>query len=580
METILIYLLKSSGLMIVFYLAYFLLLRKETFFTSNRWFLLAGLFTSVLLPFLFFTKIVWVAPTSNEMVQVPIQTILKKETFEINWFLIIGGAYAVGLLVFLIKFAIDFFSLAKVLKGKQIQHQADFKFVDIKQNTAPFSYFNYIVYNSDLYSTSELENILEHEKVHSAQNHTVDVLIARLFCIIFWYNPFMWWYKKAILQNLEFIADCEATKNIADKKAYQITLLKITTHENCVAITNHFYQSLIKKRIVMLNKNQSKKWNSWKYALVIPALIGFVFLFQIKIIAQEKVSTNVISKQNSNQKAMLVIDKNTTDSSLKQFIIDMKNNDGVTLKISQVKRNSNGEITGIKVSFKDNEGNSGVNQVNSDKPIQPITFAKNTDKDGKTLIGFFTPNHIDKEIRIVSVSGEDVIATQNLQTPQNTQTPQQIITISKSNPIVYINGNRTDENINEIDPEIIASVDVLKGESALKHNKDGVNGVILITTKNITAIPNPPTPPNAPNLIIKAPKIPKPPKAPKGTPSENNEVWKSYEGQMKEYELQIKKMQPDMKNYEESMKVYEEKMKVYEEQMEDYSKKIEELYSK
>jgi hypothetical protein len=63
-----------------------------------------------------------------------------------------------------------------------------------------------------------------------------------------------------MIQNLEFIADKEALKKIADK-AYQLTLLKITTQENCVAITNHFYQSLIKKEY-HVKQNQSKKINS------------------------------------------------------------------------------------------------------------------------------------------------------------------------------------------------------------------------------------------------------------------------------------------------------------------------------
>ena len=168
-----------------------------------------------------------------------------------------------------------------------LKRQADYKFVDTKENLAPFSFFN-TLFTIRLYTATELENILEHEKVHSDQNHTVDVLISRVFCIVFWFNPFVWLYKKAIFQNLEFIADSEATKKITDKKAYQITLLKITTQENCVAITNHFYQSLIKKRIVMLNKNQSKKRNSWKYAIVLPALVAFVIFFQVKVVAQEK----------------------------------------------------------------------------------------------------------------------------------------------------------------------------------------------------------------------------------------------------------------------------------------------------
>jgi hypothetical protein len=77
-------------------------------------------------------------------------------------------------------------------------------------------------------------------------------------------------YKKAMIQNLEFIADSEALKKYPIKKRIRFTLLKITTQDNCVALTNPFYQSLIKKRIVMLNKiNQTKETHG---SMILPAL--------------------------------------------------------------------------------------------------------------------------------------------------------------------------------------------------------------------------------------------------------------------------------------------------------------------
>ena len=198
METLFIYLIKSSGLLATFYLAYIILLRKETFFNSNRWFLLAGLISSVVLPLIVFTKIIWVDPTPDtfDWSKIPITTPNDNEALEINWYLVFAGAYTLGIVVFLMKFVFDFYSLSNVLKGKTIQYQADFKFIDVQENIAPFSYFNCIVYNSSLYNITELENILEHEKIHSIQNHTVDVLISRLFCIVFWFNPMVWFYKK------------------------------------------------------------------------------------------------------------------------------------------------------------------------------------------------------------------------------------------------------------------------------------------------------------------------------------------------------------------------------------------------
>ncbi|MBP4142138.1 M56 family metallopeptidase [Flavobacterium sp. P4023] len=302
MEPLFVYLFKSSGLLVLFYFSYYLLLRKETFFTTNRWFLIVGLCTAVILPLLFYTKIILVEPSVRiiDWTKIPITTINETAVFTINWYLIFAIIYGIGFLLLILRFAFEFYSLKNIFKNKTIQKQADFKFIDTTDNIAPFSYFNTIVYNSSLYNPTELKNIIEHEKIHCEQKHTVDVLISRLFCIVFWFNPFIWFYKKAILQNLEFIADHEATKKIADKKAYQITLLKITTQENCVSLTNHFYQSLIKKRIVMLNKNQSKKRNSWKYAVVIPALIAFVMLFQIKVVAQEKNNPKLENLKTSN----------------------------------------------------------------------------------------------------------------------------------------------------------------------------------------------------------------------------------------------------------------------------------------
>nr|WP_315158005.1 M56 family metallopeptidase [uncultured Flavobacterium sp.] len=523
METIYPYLLKASGLIALFYLAYYFLLRKETFFTANRFFLLAGLGTAVVLPLFYITKIVWVNPTplTFPISELPLQQAAPEKTFEINWYLTAIVIYIVGSALFFIKFGMDYWSLNRVLYKTKAQQQADFKLIDVQEKIAPFSYFNTIVFNSSLYSPSELQSILEHEKVHSEQHHTIDVLIIRFFSIVFWFNPFIWLYQRAILQNLEFIADSEATKRLHDKKAYQMALVKITTHENCVALTNHFYQSLIKKRIVMLNKNQSKKWNSWKYVLILPALIAFVLIFQIKVLAQEKTITNTTTSKSTTEDIILVIDKNTSDAKLKQEAQLMKDLHGITLKISKVKRNANQEITGIKVQFDDKSGNEGTNQVDSDRPISPITFIKNTDSNGKSSIGFYTGKanlrgKISKRMVINSSDDEESNFEYSFSGDEDDVTPPDapsvpdvedvpdapnapkvqiqkrvIVTKSKNGekPIVYINGKRVDTdkdfNLEKVDPNSISSINVLKDKKAIeKYGEQAYNGVIEIQTKN------------------------------------------------------------------------------------------------
>jgi len=516
METLFIYLIKSGGIIGIFYLAYYILLRKETFFNSNRWFLLAGLITSVLLPLLVFTKIVWVDPnpTAFDWSKFPVTIPIENESFEINWYFVFAIVYSIGIAVFLIKLTFDFYSLSKVLKGKIIHKQADFKFIDVNENVAPFSYFNSIVYNSSLYSAKELENILEHEKVHSEQNHTVDVLISRLFCIVFWFNPFVWLYKKAITQNLEFIADSEASKIISDKKAYQMTLLKITTQENCVAITNHFYQSLIKKRIIMLNKNQSKKWNSWKYALVLPLLVAFVFLFQIKVIAQEKVLEPTAvepSKANENSVDIYKINKNTTDVELKEKINALKDKYDVRLAISGVERNSKNELIAIKVDLKKGKEIAKKMDTKGTEAIKTFGIIVSKNENGLLTIDFGTdetainnksvlisPNppsvSTEKEIFIdgSKVSQTEVdklnpneIVTMNVEKNSDKSTIK-IITKKGSNipddAEIYVNGKKiSKEEMENLDQNTIETMIV---------NKDSGKSTIKIITKKGSNIPD------------------------------------------------------------------------------------------
>ena len=622
METLFIYLIKSSGLIGMFYLSYHILLRKETFFNSNRWFLLAGLITSIVLPLVIFTKIVWVdpSPADFDWSKIPVTAPVENEAFEINWYLVFGIVYSIGIFLFLMKFAFDFYSVFKVLKGKTILQQADFKFIDLKENVSPFSYFNFIVYNSSLYSDTELENILEHEKVHSAQNHTVDVLISRLFCIVFWFNPLVWLYKKAMLQNLEFIADSEASKNISDKKSYQLTLLKITTQENCVAITNHFYQSLIKKRIVMLNKNQSNKRNSWKYALLLPLLGAFVFFFQVKVVAQEKalVQTAVeYSKTNENSVVIYKINKNTTDAELKEKTNALKEKYGVTLAFSDVERNSANELTAIKVDLKIGKEISKKMATKGTEAIKTFGIIVSKNENGLLTVDFgtddsainqksvlITPNtpsvSLEKEIFIngSKMSQEDLdkldpneIERMDVDKKSDKGTIR-IVTKKFSKMLndndIYINEEKVDKNeLLFLDQNSIDKMDVNKNEKTIR-----------ITTKTVSQssdgmdIPTPPTPPTPPTFKFKNPKppvFPKAPKAPKGDPIQGDKkAWKEYESQMEEFGKKMETMEPEMKAFEKKMEefdkqmepfntemeAFDKKMKIYEQQMEEYQSKL------
>ena len=526
MQEPLTYLLKSSGLTLMFFLAYHFLLRKETFFTSNRWFLLSGLVTSVILPLFFIKKIVFVEAQkiiSKVVSDTNSQIILNENTIEnstINWFEISLYIYIVIAIILFFKIVYNLYSLVKVFENKEIIKDKNFKVIDTKQNIAPFSFFNYIVLNSSLYTQAELKSILLHEKIHSSQKHSIDVLLINLFTVIFWFNPVLYWYKKAVIQNLEYIADSEAIAQIEDKKSYQMALLKVVSNQNCLSITNHFYQSLIKKRIVMLNKNQSQKRNSWKYAVIIPALIGFVLLFQIKVIAQEK---EAVVKEEKIAKAELIaisIDKNSSDEEMKKDAELMFSTNGIVINYSKIKRNSNGEIIAIQIDYKDKNGNKGKSQTNGDEPIDTITIFKS-----KNSVG----------IR----SGSDNEGT--------------AITD------IFIENSKDDyENLN----------------------------IEYVNIENDEDFPTPPiTPiaPTAPEIIInsiKVPSFPNAPKAPTGSPITNEKEWKKFEKKMEDFQKKMEAIEPEMEAYTKQMSNIDEQMKPFEIEMKKFEKQMKEYHTK
>ncbi|NRS90575.1 hypothetical protein HNQ02_003520 [Flavobacterium sp. 7E] len=489
METIFIYLLKSSGLLALFFISYHLLLRKETFFNSNRWFLLSGLITSVVLPLLVYTKVIWVAPVvSNfDYTTIPLTTAAEQKSIMDYMPLISILIYGFVTALLAAKLLYDFYSLKKLLKGKASYHQADYRLVDTKENLAPFSFFKTIVYNSELYDAIELENILEHEKVHSDQSHTLDVLISRAFCIIFWFNPFVWLYKKAVLQNLEFIADSEATKKLTNKKAYQITLLKITTQENCDAITNHFYQSLIKKRIVMLNKNQSRKRNSWKYAVVLPALVAFVLMFQINVIAQEKPqeAKEEPSMGNLDLKMALHVTSLSTEKGLNTQKEYFEKEYGLVIAFSGIKTNSNNEITAIKVALTDNKGTEKEQQIKGNKAIAPFDIFAEIKSGVLIDFGFATPN-MEELARMMKSSKNSGL---NIKKEEGFYTITDFKKEGKAY-LILVNGlaQSTDDHIKiPIDNEILSSNILDPIEAEKKYGSKGKNGVIEITTGTTSA---------------------------------------------------------------------------------------------
>ena len=535
MENLLIYFLKVNGLIVLFYLMYVLFLRKETFFTSNRWYLISGLVLSLLLPLVTFTKTIWIEPEPivyenvKPIINTTFETIPVEET-PFDWTLLVIGAYSAIVGLVLLKIGIELISFYKKIQKQNKQKESDYTLVNSNSAENPFSFFSYIVINRDMFTEEELQHILMHESIHVKQKHSFDVLIGKVFCAIFWVNPIIWFYRKAMLQNLEFIADNETFQQIENKYLYQKTLLKVVTHQHNLSITNQFYQSLIKKRIVMLHTNQSHKKNVWKYATILPLLVGFMLLFQIETVAQVK---------ENPQKAHAVKveaigfswDKNATDEELKSDAEQLKSQ-GIDYKFSKIKRNKNGEIIAIKIEFNDGKGNKGVKEIKGDEPIEPIYFSAEEGKIGFTAEPDYSDYVVDEklskqfgtEIKVKMVKVTDEVDFPELPTPPTPPT----------HPFEDLMDAPTPPDFPEV-PDFPSNMDDKKAME--KYEK-----AMVSFEKKMKSI---------------EPKM------------------KEFEKKMEVYEKEIKRKEPDMKKFEEEMKIFEQKMKVFEKEMEVYEKEIE-----
>ena len=458
------YLLKASGLIVVFYLFYKLLLQRDTFFKHSRWFLMLGLSLALIIPLFVFPVYIEYYAQSN--VNLPnlttgdiIATASNSSLAAVDYVVII---YTLGVTFFMIRFLFQMVSLALVLTRNKKEKRGSYTFVQTQTEISPFSFFKWIAYNPEHFTSVELEQIIAHEKVHACQYHSIDVLICQLISIAFWFNPFIWLYNKEVKQNLEFLADQETVISEGCKKTYQYTLLKTSVLNPQLALSNNFYNSSVKKRIVMLGKSRSKKVNQLKYLLTIPFITMFIMCFNAQEVAVYKDIPEMNSHIEYGDISEVFISKESSDYELEltnAYLATM----GHTFKAANVKRNDDYLITSIDLSVS-NQHTTAHFTSKGGQPISTIKITTNK-KSNSISIGNSADNVFDY-IRAFDAA--------KLQTGKN--------------PLIVIDGEIigrlefTGFTIHSLD---INSLNAVTGKEALdKYGDEGNGGVIEITNKS------------------------------------------------------------------------------------------------
>lgn len=312
---LLTYLLKVSACTVLFFAFYLLVLRRLTFFKTNRFYLLVTLLLSFIIPTLNFTierevpaaAVVFDQPTIGNQetevsqIQIPNQIAyspIAEESFD--WYAVLPYLYFGIVACLLIIATWRILQLVKHTKNGA-ERINGLKIVSKTNGFTNCSFFNYVFIDNKNLTEAELQVLLKHERVHAQQLHSVDKVLLIIAKAFLWFNPVVYLYDKALEQAHEYEAD-EATSRSFGTEQYANLLLRLAIAKSEMPLMNNFVKSPIKARIKMLFNSKSKNMKKLMYLLAVPVGLGLLWGFTVKVV---EVSTSIT---NNEKPFTLVLD--------------------------------------------------------------------------------------------------------------------------------------------------------------------------------------------------------------------------------------------------------------------------------
>jgi TonB family protein len=286
MDNLLLYLVKVSAGTTMLYLCYLLLFRKDTFYLRNRILLILILILPVFFPFI---KIPVVK--SNIVFADPVNTTANFDfsgtsavsafpgaSDSFDYIRIFTVIYFVVTALLMIRILISLISTYRIIRQGTINRSHFPKVIISENQISPFSFFPYAVIPAEDFRSGNYNDVLDHEFAHLRQGHSFDLLLTELFISFQWFNPFVWLIKRSVILNHEYLADQVSLINNKSAKEYQYRLLNFQKGLKNISLAHNF-NSLIKNRIIMINKKPTRKYATLKNILILPAVAIVVYAF-------------------------------------------------------------------------------------------------------------------------------------------------------------------------------------------------------------------------------------------------------------------------------------------------------------
>lgn len=307
----------------IFFLLYFLLLREKTSHKLNRTYLLVTLVSAFFIPGLEFSipqetiPIIAEAPTFHWDEQVPTtfpEPVEQKEPSVhesskqpsvgksiVDYWMLLKWGYLILSIGLFLRSIFHLVILQKLKYQSEYVEKQWFRLFKTSQSH-PFSFLSNVFIPNMIFGTNSFDQILEHECEHVRQHHSLDRLLLDFMVALFWFNPFIFLYRKALIEIHEYQADAAVLKKFPDPIEYQEVLFSQLSTASYSGLVSHFNFSTIKKRIVMINRRNNKR-STWAYALAVPVTLWVILAFSGRVITELPITEEPVVKERTRQES-------------------------------------------------------------------------------------------------------------------------------------------------------------------------------------------------------------------------------------------------------------------------------------
>ena len=515
MTEFLIYQGKAAIALAVFYMFYRLLLSKETFHRFNRIVLLGTAALSFALPLCVITfKEVVVVPAmtgSSETIigEVAETVAMVPEVSAPIWPVVLCSLFAIGAFAVLVHVAVSIIGIRRIISNGTKQTLDSGETLIITETDSSFSWMKYIVISREDYE-SGYSQILTHEKAHIALRHSWDILFVDMITALQWFNPAIWMLKADLRALHEFEADDAVLRSGANIKEYQYLLIRKAVSKSGYSVANSFNHSTLKARITMMLNKKSSRMSAWKALYVIP-LVGISLAataetrvdYQYEDPQPVAAADTLKSKDSEN---WYKLEHNDTISTSKKpfpepkseftkknlregrFIVDKENNTVTLIYFDS-------DCKELQVHYTDLDLNQNIYMHNGAIVTQEIMMnAAKEDEDAVIIVAYLkennriscaittSGNYITGTVKPLEINVSEIKSKSDITIKERDEIGTSV-EVSSSDLVFVVNGERMPEgfDLNTIDPNTIASMEVLKTEKALQEYGTD-KGVIVITT--------------------------------------------------------------------------------------------------